>query len=787
LRRKTSITGAIEDPILRFAAELARAVQFHRLYPPEHPYVKTAAETAYAACEVAFNKQNPFTFGATDAGFFIEQEVVPVPPSVVEELAKALKELNIHSLTVRRGVSETEIKDFVVKLGELENAALQGTLEESRLGELKDTCPHIDINMFSYEKVLATEGDLLKKVKDVAAETGEDEMDLLDMMLGGRGGEVGGVGGRKLSDAAVSMPGDVASLLVKGLDEAIADSGEDLGVLAKAGGILESDDPADASAVGKLKERLLGFFDRIGSAMAIHKNAGLGQVREALGSIVSLMPPSSQKMLFGKEFGGGETVELKALFSSLPIESRVSLLFNELSAGEGSAEQMQDELKTILKHGAELAKIADMVSEKAQRLGSHESVSKIISRLSSALQSGIRPEALVRGTVVLVDPDPDSTMGYRTTLAKEGWRVMAFSDGAKALEHMKRSLPDLLVTEIKMHGVSGIEIIRELRKMSPEGKPGGSTSPVPVIITTAYPSFAKDFDIATYPKSAFFEKPVDADVFMDKARELLPREVPDERPIEVEGKVLVDTEEIETAREVQESLLPGSLPEIEGFDVAVDYTPCRDVGGDYYDVLPQGEDSQTFIVADVSGKGVPAAMVMVMVRSLVHLSLPSCDNPRDAIVELNKMLSSEIKQGLFVSAVYARIDPKARRVTLCSAGHCPAVTWIPGRDKPEVTLLKHTGVVMGLGDTSYFREGTREQVLQLEPGAGVMIYTDGIIETMNQRRREFGTERLMRLVSNSSNMGAADMNRALREAVNAFSSGAPQHDDITILTIKCTK
>ncbi len=787
-RRKTSYTGAIEDPVVRFAAELARAVQFHRLYPPEHPYVVKAAEAAYAACEVAFYKQCPFTIGGSEIGFFIEGELVPDVPVVVEELGKMFVRLNVHSVTFNRGITQDEIKEFVVRMGQLENAAVQGTMERGSIEELNALVPHIDVNTFSYEKVLAKEGDLLKKVKDVAAETGEDEMDLLDMMLGGKGGEVGGAEGRKLSDAVMSTPGDVASLLVKGIEEAIADSGEDAGVLAGAGGILRSEDEADASTVGRLKERLLGFFDRIGSAMAIHRNAGLGQVREALGAIVSLMPPSSQKMLFGKEFGEGEMVGLQEVFSSLPIESRVSLLFNELSSGEASAEQMQEEMKAVLQRGAELARIVDMVSEKAGRLGSRESVDKIISRLSSALQSGIRSEALVKGTVVLVDPDPDSAMSYRTSLAKEGYRVLAFSDGAKALEHVRRALPDLLVTEIKMHGVSGIEIMRELRKIGTEGSPAKQSSPVPVIITTAYPSFAKDFEVATYPKYAFFEKPVDADAFMAKALELLPEEEEaGEAPIEVEGKVLMDTEEIETAREIQESLLPESLPEIDGFDVAVDYSPCREVGGDYYDVLPQGEDSQTFVVADVSGKGVPAAMVMVMVRSLVHMSLPSRENPRDAIVDLNRMLSKEIKQGLFVSAVCARIDPKARRVTICSAGHCPTITWVPGRDKPEVTLLKHTGVVMGLGDTSYFQDGTKEQVLQLEPGAGIMIYTDGVIETMSQRRQEFGTARLMRLVKNSADMSAEEMNTALKAAVSAFSTGASQHDDITILTIKCTK
>ena len=113
--------------------------------------------------------------------------------------------------------------------------------------------------------------------------------------------------------------------------------------------------------------------------------------------------------------------------------------------------------------------------------------------------------------------------------------------------------------------------------------------------------------------------------------------------------------------------------------------------------------------------------------------------------------------------------------------------WMPGRDRPEVTLLKHTGVVLGLGDTSYFREGTKEQVLQLEPGAGVMIYTDGVIEAMNQQRKEFGTDRLMRVVKNAAPMEAGEINKALRAAIDAFSGGRPQHDDVTILTIKCTK
>lgn len=778
-RKRTSLTGAIDNPIVRFAAEIARAVQFHRLYPPEHPYVRDAAGTAYAACEVAFNKQNPFTFGATETGFFVEGEPVRDVPSVVEELARAFMRLGIHSVTVSRGVTESEIKDFVVRLGELENAAIQSTLEPGAVEALGTQSSHIDLNTFSYEKVLSREGELFRKVKDVAAETGEDELELLDTLLRGGQGELGGAGGERLSQAVMGDPSGIASLLVKGLEEAVSESGEEMDSLLKAGGLLgeETEEP-DGAGAGKVQSRALSFFDRIGSAMAMHKNAGMADVRSALRAIVSFMPPSSQRLLFGKALGEGEDADLDSVFASLPMQSRSLLLFNEMLGGEGSPEQLRSELTAVAKRGTELAEIVDRVSERARKLGTKESIDKIISRLSAALQTGIRPEALVRGNIMVVDPDRDTTMDYRAALAKEGFSVLAFTDGKEALEEVRRTPPDLLITEIKMHDISGIELLRALHHVR---------KTVPVIVATDYPSFRDDFEIKAYPKHAFFVKPVKTEVLISRVNELLPETFEEEQVIEVEGKVLVDTEELESAQEVQRSLLPDVLPEIEGFDISVYYSPCREVGGDYYDAIAQGEDCWTFALADVSGKGVPAAMVMVLVRSLVHLSLPSLPSPRDGIVELNRLLSKEIRQGLFVSAIYARIDPKTRSVTICSAGQCPAVMWVPGRQKPEVSLLKHTGVVLGLGDTSYFRDGTKEQVLQLEPGAGVMIYTDGVVEAMNRDRKEFGTTRLTRVVKNSAHMSAEEMNKALREAVNAFSDRKPQHDDVTILTIKCSK
>jgi len=287
-RRKTSYTGAIGDPIVRFMAELARAVQFYRLYPPEHPYVKQAADVAFAACEVALNRQSPFTFGASETGVFVEGEVVPDIPSVVDELARTFLRLNIHSFTVSRGITSSEIKDFVIRFGQLENDAIQGTLEAGAIESLGRDNAHIEINTYSYEKVLAREGELLRKVKDVASETGEDEIDLLDMLLE-RGGGVGGAGGRQLSDAVSANPGQVASLLVRGLQEAIETAGLEVDSLMQAGGLLDTGAQAgDVEGLQEVQERMLGFFDKIGSAMVMHRKASLSEVKSAVSAIVSL-------------------------------------------------------------------------------------------------------------------------------------------------------------------------------------------------------------------------------------------------------------------------------------------------------------------------------------------------------------------------------------------------------------------------------------------------------------------------------------------------------------------
>ncbi len=782
-RRRTGYTRVSQDPRLRFAAELARAVHFHRLYPPKHSYVINSTATVHSAYEVALEKESPFTIGTLEGEFFIGGERVHDVPSVVTDLVSIFMRLDLQSVTFHHGMTQEEMKKFVVKFGELDTAAMKAATEEGALDALSAECPNISLDIYSYEKVLTTEGDLFRKVKDVATQTGEDGAELLDRLLeeGGEG-EMGGASGRMLSDAVVGNPGTVASLMAKGLEETLAETGEEQDEVISSGGILKVDPSGKKfKKLYKLQQHMVGMFSKISSAMALHRKAGMKEVTKTLRGIVSFLPPSSQELLFGKKFESEEEIDLHDVFTALAPKRRAELMFYDILSGQGSSEELRQELSTVAKRGSELADVVDAISQRAKELGSQEAVDKIISRLAGALQSGIRARDLIKGVIVSVDTDLEETQEYRTRLAQEGFQVIAFTNGTEALENMRRNPPDLLITEIKVPGTSGIDIMRALRRVP---------KLVPVIVVTGYQTFKDDFEIATYPKSTFMTKPADVDALTKKVHEFIPEPSPEEieASMGLEDKVLVDSDELESAKEVQESLLPDELPSVEALDLAVHYSPCKEVGGDYYDALPNEDGTWTFIVADVSGKGLPAAMVMVLVRSLVHLTFPSHGSPRESVLELNRLLSKEMKQGLFVSAVCVRVDPKSRTAKFCSAGHCPSVIWLPGRGKLEVSLLQHTGIVMGLGDTTYFREGTKEQILQLEPGAGFMIYTDGVIEAMNPQRKEFGSERLTRVISHGAHMNPREINRALRAALDAFSQGkANEHDDITILTVKCTQ
>ena len=248
-------------------------------------------------------------------------------------------------------------------------------------------------------------------------------------------------------------------------------------------------------------------------------------------------------------------------------------------------------------------------------------------------------------------------------------------------------------------------------------------------------------------------------------------------------------EELDRARkaveEIQCSLLPTSLPEIPGFEMSPYYQPSQHASGDYYDVVPLIDNQWGFVMADVSGHGIPAAVIMAVMRTLIHAELPSNrDKSAGEFLEhVNTvMCETYLRDGRFVTVWAAVLNPVSRRLTYASAGHNPPRLL---RGGSVLALDAAGGYPLGIDPTA-----TYEDVgITLEPRDLLVIYTDGITEAMRpgiDGLELFGTEGLDRVLSEYSSDRACDCTELVRKAIAAFTNDAPPTDDQTMLILRAS-
>ena len=231
--------------------------------------------------------------------------------------------------------------------------------------------------------------------------------------------------------------------------------------------------------------------------------------------------------------------------------------------------------------------------------------------------------------------------------------------------------------------------------------------------------------------------------------------------------------ELKVVGEIQRSLLPKELPRIPGLELAADYQPSQRAGGDYYDVFPLEGGKWGLFIADVSGHGTPAAVMMAVTHALAH-SHPGEPSPPSAfLMRLNRVLAQKYTQetGNFVTAFYAVYDPATRRMQYSCAGHNPPRLLRDG----SATLNQVADLPLGIIDDQEYREAT----ITLEPGDVVALYTDGITEAFNDRLDMFGLDRLDEALKVEGD-AAARMKEVVR-AVDRFCAGRPASDDRTLL------
>jgi serine phosphatase RsbU (regulator of sigma subunit) len=237
-------------------------------------------------------------------------------------------------------------------------------------------------------------------------------------------------------------------------------------------------------------------------------------------------------------------------------------------------------------------------------------------------------------------------------------------------------------------------------------------------------------------------------------------------------------QELKVARLIQQTLLPKALPEIPGYEVAAYYQPAREVGGDFYDFLALDDGRLGLVVGDVTDKGVPAALVMATTRTMLRAAAQRLLTPGEVLQRVNDVLVQDIPPNMFVTCLYAILDPESGRVVYANAGHDLPYRRKAGR-QGGAEELRARGMPLGLMPGMGYEE--KEMVLQR--GESVLFYSDGLVEAHDRRREMFGFPRLQGLVGAHRSGGSALISFLLAELARFTGEDWEQEDDITLVTL----
>ncbi|MFC2155567.1 PP2C family protein-serine/threonine phosphatase [Acidobacteriota bacterium] len=240
--------------------------------------------------------------------------------------------------------------------------------------------------------------------------------------------------------------------------------------------------------------------------------------------------------------------------------------------------------------------------------------------------------------------------------------------------------------------------------------------------------------------------------------------------------------ELEIAWNVQKSLLPQKDPDIPGFDIAGMCQPAEEVGGDYYDFIPLGQDKLVMIIADVSGKGTPAAFYMTLTKGFIQSYIKEDISPKEMLINVNRQMVETIDRKSFVTMFIAILDRNSGKITCARAGHNPGIHYSHMNRKS--VHFRPEGIALGLRKGRFFSQTVREYELQLHENDWLILYTDGFIEAVNAKSEEFGEERLKQLVQANPKSSAKTMVSTIFKEVKDFAGSSPQYDDMTIICLK---
>ena len=367
--------------------------------------------------------------------------------------------------------------------------------------------------------------------------------------------------------------------------------------------------------------------------------------------------------------------------------------------------------------------------------------------------------------VLIADDQPDLVEALRLLLRREAMQIDAAHSPESALAAIRRERFDLVLMDLNYTGDTtsgreGIDLLSRIRE---------ADDTLPVVVMTGWGSIDLAVEAMRRGVRDFVQKPWENTALVA----LLHKEIALGREQRVAAQR--EAREIEEARRIQRTLLPATLPQMDGFELAASWQPAAGVGGDCFDALRFSPTRLALSIADVVGKGIPAALLMSNLQAAVRAFATEASRPAELCEQVNAVLCGHIAEGRFISFFFCVADAEVGMLSYTNAGHYPPMLV---HADGNVERLTAGGAVLGVFPDGAYETG----VVAFGAGDRLVLYTDGITETRNDADEEFGEERLLSLAVAHRSCSAPALQSRLVEAVASF-SGRRFTDDATLMVL----
>ena len=375
--------------------------------------------------------------------------------------------------------------------------------------------------------------------------------------------------------------------------------------------------------------------------------------------------------------------------------------------------------------------------------------------------------------ILVVDDEPDlerlMLQRMRRDIRAGLYKFVFAQNGLEALDRLKEQPDiDLVLSDINMPKMDGLTLIEQIPKVQPD---------IRSVIISAYGDMKNIRTAMNRGAFDFVTKPIDFDDLKITISRTLQHLVEWREALESRDKLVALQNELGVASKIQQSILPTHFPDRPDCRIFANMKPARNVGGDFFDVISLQDGRIGIAIADVSDKGVPAALFMMSCRTLIKGAAIGKTDPGEVLHEVNQLLQEDNDAAMFVTVFYGVYDPDSQRFQYANGGHnSPLVVHADGS---SVELPLTGGIALGLMPDLDYDNNT----VTLAPGDLIVLFTDGVTEAFDEQGDQFGTDRLKDVFAGTAPEDVQAANRAVFEAVEKFAGATPQSDDITCVTL----